>query len=226
MLNILEKIGLSTTYLALDINPGYLAKTISSLRDHHSVVKIRGAWGTFLDTPALVESIRGPRVFLFLGTVLFRYSFEATLDGLKKWSTMMTDDDIMFVGTDTHVDQFKHRDKVWKSYHPQENHHWDELWENGFQRANEVVKEQWFRSDDWDVDAVLEMNEGVYQHRSFLLAKRDVTLGSSGVTFAKGEELGWFDAHKFDAAAIDRLFAEADLEVVESWNLEGSEMRK
>lgn len=135
--------------------------------------------------------------------------------------------DLMIVGADGHSEP-EHHGKIWEMYHADEEG-WQRLWDNGFGCANEVVGEEWFRGEDWKLDAVIETTaaaggKSVCQHRFRFRARRDVELGSSGVRFREGGEMGWLDAHKFRKELVYELCRLAGLEVVEAWQAEGSEM--
>ncbi|KAI0150760.1 histidine-specific methyltransferase [Xylariaceae sp. FL1272] len=221
LLSTLEHNGQPSVYLALDINRQHLAQDLAILSRKHEKVLCQGVCGTYEDAIAWCARLPSPRAFLWLGSVLLRGSKDEALATLRAWAAIMGPEDIMLVGADGHAGP-EHHTKVWNMYHD-DAAGWQQLWENGFTVANAVVGESWFDSVDWRLDAVIE-GAPVYQHRFRFRACRDVTLGSSGVTFSEGDELGWLDAHKFSKPLVYELCGLAGLEVLKSWSAEKSEM--
>lgn len=223
LLSVLEDRRQSTVYLALDLSRSHLVDDLSILAPKHSAVLCQGVCGTYTEATTWCTSIPTPRLFLWLGSSLFRGSREEALAHLQSWAALMGPDDILFAGHDGHLPPL-HHDKIWAAYHADEAM-WQRLWDNGFQCANEIVGEPWFRSADWRLDAVIT-TEPVCQHRFRFRAQRDVVLGSSGVAFRKGDELGWLDGHRFSEPAVRDISECAGLEVVQVWKADDSEMCK
>ena len=221
LLSVLEKRGQLAVYLAVDINREYLNHDVSILSQKHAKLVCQGVYGTFDDAISWCKKLPSPRAFIWLGSTLFRGTREEALTTLQSWSEVMQPDDIMLVGADGHTAPEYH-DKIWQSYHADEAR-WQQLWDNGFVVANDVIGEEWFHSADWKVDAVID-TEPICRHRFRFRAQRDLVLGSSGIAFRKGEELTWLEPHKFSKALIHELCQLAGLDVVETWQAEDSEM--
>lgn len=102
---------------------------------------------------------------------------------------------------------------------------YEAFWRNGFEHANHLVGEDWFRFEDWTVRGFLE-EEPTLSHRFIFQANRDISLGSSGIAFKQGEEFDWFDAHKYGPTDVTRMCSIAGLEVVADWQAPDSHMRK
>lgn len=223
LLSALEKRRAPALYLALDINREYLKRNLASLSQKYTNVVCQGVFGTYDDAFAWCKTLPSPRMFLWLGSTLFRGTRDEALASLKSWTGILRPDDVMLVGADGHSAP-KYHDKIWESYHADEDA-WQALWDNGFQIANRVVGETWFRSADWKLDAVID-TEPVVRHRSRFLAQRDVVLGTSGIKFNRGDEFVWLEPHKFNRSSVHELCALAGLQVDETWQSKDSEMCK
>jgi uncharacterized SAM-dependent methyltransferase len=135
---------------------------------------------------------------------------------------IMRTGDLLLVGLDGHGLP-EDREKIWASYHGDETA-FARFWRNGFEHANRLVGEEWFREADWSVHAVIE--DDPVCHRFIFRALKDVILGSSGLRFEKGEEFDWFDAHKYRESEVREICTAAGLSVVRVWKAPDSEMRK
>lgn len=223
LLSVLERRGQPIVYLAVDINRGYLEYDISAISQRHRNVVCQGIYGTFDDALSWCKELPSPKAFLSFGSSFFRGTLEEALATLRSWKELMQPGDIMIVGADGHCTPEYH-EKIWQMYHADEAG-WQQLWDNGFSVANDVLGEEWFHSADWKLDAVID-TKNICQHRFRFRAQQDLELGSSGIAFSKGDELGWLDAHKFSKALIHELCQLAGLEVVKTWQAEDSEMRR
>jgi uncharacterized SAM-dependent methyltransferase len=225
LLSVLETAEKKVTYLALDLDKPYLSQEISKLAKMHSNVICQGVCGTYAHAISWCASLPEPRVFLWLGSTLFRISWEESLATLKSWRALMGPNDLILAGVDGHdVAVPSQREKVWESYHAEEDTWW-QFWVNGFAMVNKVVGEEWFRSEDWRCEAEI-VTEPIAQHKFAFYAKRDVALGTSGIEFRQGEAVGWLDAHKFKESDVRNICRKAGLTVVEAWKAAGSEMCK
>lgn len=188
-----------------------------------SVVTCAGIWGTFEDGIAHVRNIKTPRLFLSLGSVLCNDPWPLALEHLKDWAETLRPNDFLLVGMDGHLLP-KDETKIWNAYHS-----CDELYKKffmaGFEHANQLAGEEWFREEDWEFLAQLE-SEPTTRHRFYFRAKRDVILGSIGRTIEKGEELDWFDSHKYGEENVRLMCHKAGLTVIDVWQAPGSEFRK
>lgn len=223
LLSVLEKRGEPAVYLALDINREYLERNLVSLSRKYTNVVCQGVFGTYDDAFTWCTNLPSPRVFLWLGSTLFRGTRDEALNSLKSWTKILRPDDIMLIGADGHTAP-EYYDKIWESYHADEAE-WQALWDNGFEIANEVLGETWFRSADWKLDAVID-TEPIGRHRSRFRAQKDVVLGSSGIMFHEGDEFVWLEPHKFSRTTVHQLCGLAGLQVVETWQAKDSEMCK
>lgn len=227
LLAAFELARMPTTYLALDISQASLAHNVAYLVDRHpapaSVVRCTGLWGTFRDAKAYVQRIRGPRLFLSLGSVLCNDPWLEALNHLRYWAEAMRDEDLLLIGMDAHMLP-RDKDKIWAAYHSR-----DDLYRrfflNGFDHANKLVGKKWFRDEDWDLEAQLE-EKPTTRHRFFLRTKRDIELAKIGRVIAAGEELDWFDSHKYDEPSVHLMCSKAGLRVVNVWQAPDSEFRR
>lgn len=225
LLAAFEKQRVPATYLALDISKTSLNTNVKFLAEKHSgphsVVKCAGLWGTFEDGLDWVQRITGPRLFLSLGSVLCNDPWPEALAKVKTWANVLRNDDALFVGMDAHL-VTEHREKIWKAYHSCDDLY-QQFWLNGFDHANRLIGETWFREDDWHFLAELE---NPTRHRFFLRAKHTFRLGKTGREVKEGEEVEWFDSHKYCQADVELMFQKANLVAANVWRAPDSEFRK
>ncbi|TQN72804.1 Ergothioneine biosynthesis protein 1 [Colletotrichum shisoi] len=215
--------GRKATYLALDISKHSLTSNLEDLAPGHvgGSVHMAGLWGDFQAGLAFAETITAsPRVFLSLGSVLFNDPWKKAVASLRDWAALMRPGDLILAGMDGHDVT---SDKVWDAYHSHPAL-FESFFHNGFAHANALLGEPIFRSQDWEICA--EIEEGEKRHRFFVKAKRDVVSETQGTTLRTGLEIDWFDAHKRSERDVRKMCAEAGLEVVKSWAIDGSDMRQ
>lgn len=218
---------MQSTYLALDISESSLRHNLAFLTGVHSkpgsAVTCAGIWGTFEDGINHVRSIDTPRLFLSLGSVLCNDAWPVALEHLKHWANTLRPDDLLLVGMDAHLIQ-KDEEKIWAAYHS-----CDDLYKAffmaGFDHANKLLGEDCFKEEDWEFLAQLE-SEPTTRHRFYFRAKRDVVINKIGRTVLKGEELDWFDSHKYGEDDVRLMCHKAGLTVIDVWQAPDSEFRK
>jgi uncharacterized SAM-dependent methyltransferase len=227
LLQHFEEFGRPATYLALDISKTSLNHNVKYLADRHngktSLVKCAGLWGDFVDGLKFAKSIPGQRLFLSLGSVLCNDDWSKAVDHLRFWADELRRGDLLLVGMDGHLlpDNYE---KIWDSYHSCDGLY-KQFFLSGFQEANRLVGEEWFKKDDWDYCAQLERVPGT-RHRIFFRAKRDIEMATIGRVFHKGEEIDWFDSHKYGEQDVRFMFRAVGLTVVKVWKAPDSEFRK
>ncbi|KAF2456602.1 histidine-specific methyltransferase [Lineolata rhizophorae] len=222
LLDVIEERGIPATYLALDISESSLSDNLAFLCSRYSNVRCIGLWGTFSDAISLCNKVPSPRLFLSLGSVLCNDPTERAVESLRSWASQMREEDMMLVGMDGHS-RPQDYGKVWTSYHGNDEL-FNRFWENGFRHANRLVESEWFKASDWAVRAVIEDNPVC--HRFILTATRDLCLGDSGIKFNEGEEIDWFDAHKYGEMDVRKMCIAAGLVVKSVWKAQDSEMRQ
>ncbi|WYZ37764.1 hypothetical protein EsH8_II_001270 [Colletotrichum jinshuiense] len=222
LLEELAQYGREATYLALDISKHSLTSNLDALAPKHvgGSVRMAGLWGDFKAGLAFCESLPSPRVFLSLGSVLFNDPWGKAVASLREWAAVMRPNDLILAGMDGHDVTSA---KVWDAYHSHPDL-FEEFFHNGLEHANALLGEDIFKLEDWDVSA--EIDEREKRHRFFLKARRDVVAGKGGKTLGQGLEIDWFDAHKRSEDDVLKMCAEADLMVVKSWAVDGSDMRQ
>ncbi|KAG9254685.1 uncharacterized protein F5Z01DRAFT_87060 [Emericellopsis atlantica] len=231
-----EKVSKSATYLGLDISKESLDHNIEYLasmaRGHaEPIVTVAGLWGTFDDCLDRVKQIHGPRLFLSLGSVLCNDEWLEAMKKIKQWASILRPDDMLLVGMDAHLAPV-HRQKIKVAYHTHPRL-WDAFFSHGFRMMNEYAGEEWFRDEDWERHVDIEC-DGVDQstpststrHRFYFCAKRDIVLGTSGGIIHEGEEMDWFDSHKWRQSAVETMFSKAGLVVTQVWQAPNSEFRQ
>jgi EasF-like predicted methyltransferase len=225
LLAAFEKAQRSATYLALDISRSSLEHNVGYLEEKHSepnsIVNCSGLWGTFEDGLQWVQQIKGPRLFLSLGSVLCNDPWPEALRKVKQWAAILQPDDLLLVGMDAHLAP-KDESKIWAAYHSR-NDLYKKFFLNGFDHANRLVGETWFREEDWDFEAELE---NPTRHRFYFRANHDFQLGTKGHIIRKGEEMDWFDSHKYSQDDVETMFNKAGLVATNIWQAPDSEFRK
>lgn len=189
--------------------------------DGGSVVKCAGLWGTFEDGLKWVQQIKGPRLFLSLGSVLCNDPWSEALDKVRQWANILRPSDMLLVGMDAHLVS-QDDDKIWAAYHSRDDLY-KKFFLNGFDHANRLVGETWFREEDWDILAELE---NPTRHRFFFRANHDFHLGENGRFVEKGEEMDWFDSHKYSQDDVETMFEKSNLIATKIWQAPGSEFRE
>ncbi|KAJ3476229.1 hypothetical protein NLG97_g9195 [Lecanicillium saksenae] len=221
-----ESMRVPATYLALDISKTSLDQSIASLVANHSgpdtVVKCGGLWGTFENALEHIGKIKSPRMFLSLGSVLCNDPWPTALGHLRNWAATLRPEDRLLIGMDGHL-VADHRDKIWDAYHS-----CDDLFRaffvNGLRNANKLLGYKLFDEQDWDFMAELE-EEPTTRHRFFLRAKKDIPMGN-GNAISKGQEIDWFDSHKYGEQDVRLMCCKAGLTVIKSWAAPGSDFRQ
>lgn len=227
LLAAFDKAKVPTTYLALDISKTSLVQNVGYLAEKYSrpesTVTCAGIWGTFLDGMEYIQKIKSPRMFLSLGSVLCNDPWPEALGHLKFWANGLRPDDFLFIGMDAHLLP-KNEKKIWDAYHS-----CDDLYKkfflNGFDHANRLAGEEWFREEDWEFLAQLESTPTT-RHRFYFRAKRNIVLKKMGRVIEKGEEFDWFDSHKYGEESVRLMCSKAGLSVIDVWQAPDSEFRR
>lgn len=227
LLAAFDKANVPTKYLALDISRSSLDHNIKYLveqhPDHESSVTCAGIWGTFGDGMSYVKKIETPRLFLSLGSVLCNDPWPEALSHLKFWADALRSNDLLLIGMDGHTLP-GNKDKIWDAYHSCDDLY-HKFFLNGFKHANRLAGEEWFHEEDWEFLAQLE-EEPTTRHRFFFRAKKDVKLEKMNRVIQKGEELDWFDSHKYGEINVRLMCSKAGLSVIDVWQAPGSEFRQ
>lgn len=184
-------------------------------------MKCAGLWGTFEDGLKWVQQIKGPRLFLSLGSVLCNDPWAEALEKVRQWAGILQPNDMLLVGMDAHLASQDH-DKIWAAYHSSDDLY-KKFFVNGFDHANRLVGETWFREEDWDLLAELE---NPTRHRFFFRANHDFQLGETGRFVKEGEEMDWFDSHKYGQEDVETMFEKSSLIATKVWQAPGSEFRQ
>ncbi|OAA79323.1 DUF323 domain-containing protein [Akanthomyces lecanii RCEF 1005] len=215
------------TYLALDISKTSLDQSIASLVDNHSgpdaVVTCGGLWGTFENGLEHIVKIKSPRLFLSLGSVLCNDAWPTALGHLRSWASTLRPEDRMLIGMDGHL-VADDRDKIWAAYHSCDDL-FREFFVNGLNNANKRLGYTLFEEQDWECMAELE-KEPTTRHRFFIRAKRDVPLPEYDTVIPNGQEIDWFDSHKYGEQDVRLMCGKAGLTVIKSWAAPDSNFRQ
>ena len=109
--SVLENRNQEATYLALDISRSYLENDLAVLAPQHSSVLCQGVFGTCSDAVFWYAELPSPRVFLWLGSVLFRGAPEDALATLQSWAAILSPEAMTFAGVDGHQ-ALEYHDKI------------------------------------------------------------------------------------------------------------------
>ncbi|OAA42402.1 DUF323 domain-containing protein [Beauveria brongniartii RCEF 3172] len=222
-----ERKKVQTTYLALDISKTSLDQSIASLTANHSgpdsVVNCAGLWGTFENGLDHMDKIKGPRLFLSLGSVLCNDPWSAALGHLKRWASELRPEDHLLIGMDGHL-VAGNRDKIWAAYHSCDDM-FREFFLNGLKNANKLLGYELFKEQDWDFNSELQ-EKPTTRHRFFMRARKDVQLAGGDNVIYMGQEIDWFDSHKYGEQDVRLMCSKAGLTVLQSWAAPGSEFRQ
>ncbi|OAQ96187.1 hypothetical protein LLEC1_02264 [Akanthomyces lecanii] len=213
-----ESSKIPATYLALDISKTSLDQSIAGLVANHSgpdaVVSCGGLWGTFENGLDHIVKIESPRLFLSLGSVLCNDPWPTALGHLKSWASTLRPADRMLIGMDGHL-VANDKDKIWAAYHSCDDL-FREFFVNGLKNANNRLGYTLFEEQDWEFMAELE-KEPTTRHRFFIQAKSDIPLPEYGTIIPQGQEIDWFDSHKYSGQDVELMCSKAGLTVIKSW---------
>jgi EasF-like predicted methyltransferase len=230
LLSAFETAKVPANYYALDISKKSLDDNVKYLADKHSnhdsVVTCAGLWGTFEDGLEWAKKIKGPRLFLSLGSVLCNDSWLTALAKVKDWAGILKSDDVLLVGMDGHLIP-DHEEKIWAAYHSRDDLY-KNFFQNGFNHLNRLVGEAWLSWEHWDLKAELQEEKPATRHRFYLCAKHDFQIRHGGTVrvIKKGEQLDWFDSHKYAQSNVELMFDKSDLEAISIWQTPDSEFRE
>lgn len=129
----------------------------------------------------------------------------------------------MLIGMDGHL-VADDRDKIWAAYHSCDDL-FREFFVNGLNNANKRLGYTLFEEQDWECMAELE-EEPTTRHRFFIRAKRDVPLPEYNTVIPNGQEIDWFDSHKYGEQDVRLMCGKAGLTVIKSWAAPDSNFRK
>ncbi|KAK2596679.1 hypothetical protein QQS21_006254 [Conoideocrella luteorostrata] len=228
LLAAFEKVKIPATYLALDIskeslkhNVGYLAKLH---QEPDSWVTCAGIWGTFEDGQDFAtRHIHGPRLFLSLGSVLCNDEWVRAVNHLKAWKAVMRPGDLLIAGMDAHM-AADWTDKIEAAYHARGDLY-RKFFLNGFSNINKSLGHDVFREEDWEFGCDLEDNPTT-RHRVYFRAKKNVECELLNRAIQAGEEVEWFDSHKYSESNVQLMCSKAGLSVVDVWKAQNSEFRQ
>ncbi|KAG6031871.1 hypothetical protein E4U41_007401 [Claviceps citrina] len=228
LLDAFERAKVAATYLALDISAASLAHNVEYLAKQHSTpqscVTCAGLWGTFEDGQDFVACrIKGPRLFLSLGSVLCNDEWMRAVIHLKAWRAVMRPGDLLLVGMDAHMDD-EFEDKIEAAYHARGDLY-RRFFLNGFDNINRCLGQDVFVEANWQFCCDLE-HAPTTRHRVYFKAKRDIECALLNRVIRTGEEVDWFDSHKYCESNVRIMCSKAGLRIVDVWKADASEFRQ
>ncbi|KAG5982959.1 hypothetical protein E4U55_001059 [Claviceps digitariae] len=218
----------SAAYLALDISAMSLAHNVGRLVKLHpkpaSHVTCAGIWGTFDDGQDFVSRhIKGPRLFLSLGSVLCNDEWVRAVNHLKAWKAVMRPGDLLIAGMDAHMAEEFH-DKIEAAYHARGDLY-RKFFLNGFDKINRCLGHDVFVEANWQFCCEVE-HSPTTRHRVYFRAKRNIDCPLLNRVIQIGEEVDWFDSHKYSENNVQIMCCKAGLSVVDIWKADDSEFRQ
>jgi len=198
-----------------------LAKLHSAPESH---VTCAGIWGSFEDGQDFVaRHIKGPRLFLSLGSVLCNDEWVRAVNHLKAWKKVMRPGDLLIAGMDAHMAE-EFQDKIEAAYHAREDLY-RKFFLNGFDKINTCLGHDLFVEANWQFCCELE-HAPTTRHRVYFRAKRNIECPLLNRVIQKGEEVDWFDSHKYSENNVQIMCSKAGLSVMDIWKADDSEFRK
>ncbi|KAG5985891.1 hypothetical protein E4U43_005814 [Claviceps pusilla] len=216
------------TYLALDISALSLAHNVGRLAKLHpapaSYVTCAGIWGAFEDGQDFVaRHIKGPRLFLSFGSVLCNDEWVRAVNHLKAWRTVMRPEDLLIAGMDAHMAE-EFQEKIEAAYHARGDLY-RKFFLNGFDNINRCLGHDVFVEANWQFCCELE-HAPTTRHRVYFRARRNIECPLLNRVIQIGEEVDWFDSHKYSENNVQIMCSKAGLNVVDVWKADDSEFRQ
>jgi len=210
---LLEALQHPRAMVPVDIAREQLRRVARTLASRHPQLKIVPLWADFtheIDLPEAVAELH-PRLVFFPGSTIGNFMPEVQLELLHALADLAGDDGALLVG----FDRIKDESVLIPAYDDAAGVTRDfEL--NILTRMNRELDAD-FKIDDFRYEA--RWNAADARIEMHLATKRPhtVTVDGTSFEFADGETIWNESSHKYDDARIERLAADAGLEVDRSW---------
>ncbi|KAK5659445.1 hypothetical protein OQA88_646 [Cercophora sp. LCS_1] len=204
LLDSLERSKKSVQYYGLDLSLPFLQADIKNLARDFTHVQCYGLWGTFDDALRWAKTIKSPRWFLSLGSILGNDFPEPATEHIARWASIMTPDDRILLGMDATEDP----ERIWRSYHDQGGL-FERFMRGGLEHSNRVLGYEWYRPQDWEVVGIMSVE--YCMHQFAFRAIQAVQCAPIGLDFPRGHIIDCYEAFKFSPSEMQKMFKAAGL---------------
>ncbi|KAK2613834.1 hypothetical protein N8I77_000713 [Diaporthe amygdali] len=214
LLEAFERAGKSIDYYALDLSRQELERTLAQLPAYKHV-KSHGLWGTYDDGREWLKrpaNVRRQKCVLSLGSSIGNFLRDEASDFLRGFADVLSPGDTMLVGLDSCMDPAK----VYHAYNDRDGVTHNFIL-NGLVNANQVLGEEAFNLQDWQVigEYVYDVEGG--RHQAFYAPTRDVVV--LGETIKANERIQVEQSLKYSQAAATKLWSLAGMTTADRWTL-------
>lgn len=168
-------------------------------------IKCFGLHGTYDNALEWLKSSNvqaKPKTILWLGSSLGNFMRDEVPPFLAGFSDVLHTGNTMLIG----IDSCKEPQRVFHAYNDREGiTHGFIL--NGLKHANEIMGEEAFHLDDWEV--IGEYDENAGRHHAFVSPRKDVVV--DGVAIPQGERIRIEESYKYSSEEIKELWQRAKL---------------
>ena len=193
----------------MDLSLPELRRTLSAIPlGTYKHVKCYGLHGSYDDGMLWLKRSKDsgrPRCILWLGSSLGNYDRSEAAQFLRRFVQTLNRGDKMLIGVDACQDP----NKVFHAYNDR-NGTTHEFIRNGLHHANQLLGEDAFKQNDWDVVGEYDVSAG--RHQAFCVALADVQI--QGVKFRTGERVRIEESYKYSRTQSALLWSKAGLEPV------------
>lgn len=206
LLQAIDKLGKNVEYYAVDLSLPELERTFAQIpTEGYQHVKCYGLYGTYdnaLEWLKTSDAKAKPKTILWLGSSLGNFKRHEVPPFLSRFGEVMQVGDTMLIG----IDSCKDPDRVYHAYNDRDGITHQFIL-NGLKHANEVMGEQAFHLDEWEVMGEYDRDAG--RHHAFVSPRKDVLI--DGVTIPKGERIRIEESYKYSREEVKQLWEGAKL---------------
>ncbi|CAJ2513787.1 Uu.00g019060.m01.CDS01 [Anthostomella pinea] len=215
LLQALEDAGKEVDYYALDLSKEELDRTLAQLPTFQHV-RCHGLLGTYddgrdwLKTPSIAAR---PKCILSLGSSIGNFHRDDAASFLKGFADVLQATDRILIG----IDSCTNPSKVFHAYNDKEGTT-HRFIHNGLRHANEILGEQAFVLDDWEVIGEYVYDSEGGRHQAFYSPIRDTV--ALGETIHAHERVQIEQSLKYSKEGCVKLWALAGMIEVDRWMTE------
>lgn len=203
-------------YFALDLSQKELERTLAEA-PVFEYVSCRGLRGTYDDGCEWLKQeaiLARPKCILHLGSSIGNFTRDEAAEFLRSFAEVLQPSDLMIVG----VDSCQNPDKVYHAYNDSKGvTHQFVL--NGLTHANEVLGQEAFNVEEWQVigEYVYDVDGG--RHQAFVSPLEVASV--LGHIIKPHERIKIEQSFKYSDVGLDKLFKTAGLVEVAKWSRQG-----
>ncbi|KAK2059787.1 hypothetical protein LY76DRAFT_645228 [Colletotrichum caudatum] len=212
LLQAFENAGKNIDYYALDLSREELERTLAQLPKFHHV-RCHGLLGTYDDGREWLKkpaNLARTKCILSLGSSIGNFERDDAAGFLKYFSDVLTQSDKLLIGLDGCCDP----SKVYHAYNDKKGvTHAFIL--NGLANANEILGEEAFKIDDWEVIGEYVYDEEGGRHQAFYSPVRDTYV--MGALVKQHERIQVEQSLKYSQLGAENLWNMAGLVETACW---------